>query len=127
VVTLQRGAKLIEERRLARSGRLVFEPLQDTLQQGQRPLTFGPSFGSHLVRRLMAVAALGVETVDWYDGSTLAAFRGSIMIAAIGQVVLACGPEERAKPTLRPIDVCQITSLQEVGEEALDEILGLVR
>ena len=77
--------------------------------------------------RLSPVAVLGVEAVDRYDGSLSAALRGPVVIAAIGQVVLAGGPQEGAEPALRAIEIRQITPLQQVGEEALDDILGLMR
>ena len=107
--------------------RLGLEPFQHAAEQGQCPLPLKQPLGGQLVGRLAIVAALGVEPVDRYDRDAAAAFGGPIVVATIGQVVLAGRPEERAEPALRLVQARQVAAFEKVGEEALDDILGLIR
>jgi hypothetical protein len=78
------------------------------------------------VGRLAAVAALRVKPVDGHDRPPPAAPGGAVVVAAVGQIVGARGPQEGAEPAPRLIEPCQVAAPQQVGEEALDQVLGLV-
>jgi hypothetical protein len=53
------------------------------------------------------------------------ALQGPIMIAAIGQVMLAGGTEKGAKTALRSLYRRKVASFKQVGEEALNDVLGI--
>jgi hypothetical protein len=126
VVALQNWTKASEQHLMSRARRLIFEPLQHAAEYCQRPLALKQTLSGQVVVRLAIVAALGLEPVDGNDRDSSTTFGGPIVVAAIGQVVLAGRAQEGAEPAFRLVHACHIASLNQVGEESLDEILGLV-
>ena len=116
-----------KRRRLAGGGHLGLEPSQDVLEQRCGPLALEEPLGREVMGRLAAIAILGGGDVDRHDGLAAAALEPPLVIVAVGQVVRARGHQERAEPPLAPVDRGQALSLQQSGEEALDEILGRFR
>jgi hypothetical protein len=78
------------------------------------------------VRGFSEIAALSVASVDGEDGATAAALLRSLPITLIGEEVGARSPQVGAKPPPARVDCRQATFLQEVNEELLGQILGLM-
>jgi hypothetical protein len=66
------------------------------------------------VGRLAAVATLGAETVEGDDRPAAAALLGPVVVATIGQVVGAGGPQEGAEAALGAVQARQVAPLQQV-------------
>jgi hypothetical protein len=73
------------------------------------------------MRRFPRIPSLGVEPVYGHDRDVPPALLGPIMIAAIGQVMLAGGTKKRAETALRSLYRRKVASFEQVGEEALDK------
>jgi hypothetical protein len=74
---------------------------------------------------LVEVTPFGVTRVDRDGRSPSAPLERPVMIAAMGQEVVASGPEERPEPAPRRVGLRQVAPLDQVGEEPRDEVAGL--
>ena len=76
---------------------------------------------------LAAVAPLGIELVDGHEFPSPPTAGGAIVVAAVGPVMQERGAEKRAKSAPALVEARQRAALEQVGEEALDKVVGFVR
>jgi hypothetical protein len=82
--------------------------------------------GNNDTLEALAVTALGVKKIDHDMPPAAASLEGPIVLAAVGQVVAAAGPEEGTEPASLPVGGSQVPPLDQIGEEALNEVAGVV-
>ena len=75
------------------------------------------------MRRLAGVSGLRVAAVDRQDRPIAATLVRLLPLAAIGQVVDADGPQERAEPAAVGVGLGEQALLQHPGEEVLGQVL----
>jgi hypothetical protein len=75
---------------------------------------------------LAGVAGFGVQAIDGENRLVAAAFGGSVMVAEIGEVMIAGCAEIGAKAALRRLDFGKVTAFEQVGQETLDGVFSLV-
>ena len=93
------------------------------VEQGQGPPPFEEALGRQVVARLAAETRFRHQGVDRDHGPAAAAFDGPLPVVVPGQVVGAAGHQERAKPSPLRLQPAEVVAFQQLGEEALDEVL----
>jgi len=119
-------AQLLEKVGAVLAGVFGAQALGHGVEEGERPLALENCLGGGMVGGFVAVAELGGITVEGDDFAGVA-LLGVGKGAGVGEVVLHRGEEEGAEAAPGRGEAGEGVELEEPGEEALRQVLGIVR
>jgi len=118
-------AKGFEGDGLARFGEFLTELFESGIEGGAGPLAFEGQLGVVGAGGFETVARIGGAEVEREYGEIAAAPLGVVAGAFGGEVVFGGGQQEGAKAAVFGTDGIEGVEIEETGEEALGEILGV--